>query len=231
MAALDDLKDQLGGTWRRISERVQETELFINLKDRFDAQSPTGQRLIIAGTLTLVFALALLLPWSWYSSSEETVFAFDSRRQVIRELLKVGREASDVPNIPLPPAADGLKMDIESRLKQSNLIEEQIKSVSMAMGTGALITAERASGGLDVSLWKLNLRQIVDIGTQLAGLNASVKMTGLDIKPNSEDARYFDVTYQLSLLNVPDLSTPPPPAEEEAPKKKAPSRNRKGADE
>lgn len=230
---LDDLKDQLAGSFRQVSERVQETELFINLKDRFDAQNPFTQKMIVAGSITLVFALVLLLPWSWYSSSEDVVASFDTRRGLIRELLKVAREAADVPNIPMPPSTDMLKGDIESRLKQSNLVQEQIKSIDVASTADSkLITAERSSGGLSVSLWKLNVRQIVDVGAALSSLNPSVKMVGLDVKANPEDAHYFDVVFKLASLNVPDLSTPPPPLEEEPqPKKKAPTKKKGAGDE
>lgn len=230
---LDDLKDQLSGSFRQISERVQETEFFINLKDRFDAQNPFAQKAIVAGAITLLFALVLMLPWSWYSSSEEVVTSFDTRRNLIRELLKVARESADVPSIPVPPSTDILKGDIESRLKQSNLIQEQIKSIDIASSSDSkLITAERSSGAINVSLWKLTVRQIVDVGAALSSLNPSVKMVGMDVKANSEDAHYFDVSLKLASLNVPDLSPPPPPLEEEPaqPKKKAPKKKTGGGE-
>jgi hypothetical protein len=88
------------------------------------------------------------------------------------------------------------------------LIPEQIKSIDLG-GSSGLIPADRASGSVVVNVWKLNLRQAVDIGTRLTNINPSVKVTAVQMTANSEDKRYYDVVYRMTALAVPDLSAPP----------------------
>ena len=217
---IDDLKDQ----FHQISARMIEDPRIQQIKERYDNLSPQLQSLVqILGGAIFVFIL-LLLPLSWHTESDESIVEFESKRNLIRDLLKVAREAQEVPNIPMPPGIDSLKSTIESLLQNANLIPDQIKSVQFAPGSSVLFPEALTAGGLEVSLWKLNLRQVVDIGHQLQAINPSVKLRDLIIRTNPQDERYFDVVYKLSSLKVPDLTAPPPMIDEDAPKKKSSSR-------
>ncbi len=232
----DDIKDQLLSIWRRILERIQDTPTYTQLKDRFDVLSPRGQKLVVLGGVMIVFAFALILPLSWLSEASDTVSAFEDRRSIVRELLKVSREASEVPNIPMAPPISALKLEVESRVKEANLIDGQLKSVDQVEAPSSLIPADKSAGTVMVSVEKINLRQLIQMGTRLTQISPSVKMTDLEIVANREDAHYFDVIFRLTALAVPDLSTPMA-ADPEAPapnnKKtnKNNSKNKKGSDE
>ena len=69
-----------------------------------------------------------------------------------------------------------------------------------------LLPTEKSSGSLTIKLAKLNVQQVVEAGTQLSRLSSAVKLTALQMTANHEDQRYFDVTYQLTALAVPDFS-------------------------
>lgn len=205
----EDLKEQFLSTVSPIGHRLQETSAYQQLKERFDALSYSAQKLVVVGSAFFLWFLILLIPFSWYGQSRDNVTAFEERRSIIRELLKVSREAAEVPPIPPAPPVETMKMDLETRLKSANLLPEQIKSIDVAQSTSSLIPAERTAGSLAIHLWKLNLRQVVDVGTQLSRLSASVKLTAMEMVANKEDARYYDVTYKATALAVPDLSAPP----------------------
>lgn len=209
----DDLKEQLLSLLRRLGERIQDTPAYGQLKDRFDGLSPSMQKTTVLAGVVLAFLIVLSLPWSWYGESHTAVEGFDERRNVIRELLKVSREAAEVPDIPTAPPIESLKADVQNRAKQANLLDEQIKSIETVAAAGGLVPSDKSAGGLVVTLWKLNLRQLVDVGSQLSRLNPSVKMTGVEIAANKEDAHYFDVVYRLTALAVPDLSADAPEPE------------------
>lgn len=209
----DDLKEQLLSLLRRLGERIQDTPAYGQLKDRFDGLSPSMQKTTVLAGVVLAFLIVLSLPWSWYGESHTAVEGFDERRNVIRELLKVSREAAEVPDIPTAPPIESLKADVQNRAKQANLLDEQIKSIETVAAAGGLVPSDKSAGGLVVTLWKLNLRQLVDVGGQLSRLNPSVKMTGVEIAANKEDAHYFDVVYRLTALAVPDLSADAPEPE------------------
>lgn len=209
----DDLKEQLLSLLRRLGERIQDTPAYGQLKDRFDGLSPSMQKTTVLAGVVLAFLIVLSLPWSWYGESHTAMEGFDERRNVIRELLKVSREAAEVPDIPTAPPVESLKADVQNRAKQANLLDEQIKSIETVAAAGGLVPSDKSAGGLVVTLWKLNLRQLVDVGGQLSRLNPSVKMTGVEIAANKEDAHYFDVVYRLTALAVPDLSADAPEPE------------------
>ena len=82
---------------------------------------------------------------------------------------------------------------------------------------------------MTVKLAKLNLKQIVDIGSSLVALSESVKMKDLAIIANATDTRYYDVTYQLYSLNIPTPEPEPPPEPER--KITKPKNNDEGSDE
>lgn len=226
---LDDLKDQLLTSARRIGERVQDTPAYAQLKDRFDGLTPPMQRLSVLLVVLVAFLMVLMLPWSWYGETQDVVTTFEERRNVIRELLKVSREAGDVPDIPMAPPIDTMRGDIQSRLKEASLIEEQIKGIDASTQPSKLIPQDKTEGSLSISLSKLNVRQVVQVGSMLSRLSPSVKVTDLEMLANREDGRYFDVIFRLTSLAVPDLSAPPP--EPEPPKKGNNRRGNKGSDE
>lgn len=205
----DDLKESLLSTARRIGERIQDTPAWAQFKDRFDGWSPAMQRLAVLSIVLAAFLIVLMLPWSWYGESQEVVDTFEERRNVIRELLKVSREAGDVPDIPMAPPVDSMRADLQARLKEASLIEDQIKGIDASSSSSRLIPADKTESGLQISLWKLNVRQVVQVGTMLSRLSPSVKLTDIEMQANKEDARYFDVIFRLVSLAVPDLSAPP----------------------
>lgn len=208
----DDLKEQVLNALRPVLEKIEETPAYGQLKDRFDGLSTNAQKGVIAGGIVLAFVIVLSIPFGWYSDTQFTVEEFDSRRQTLRDLFKVTRELGDVPNIPAPPAVESLRMDLENRLRGFDVLPEQIAGINVSStSTSRLIPAERSSGGITATLRKLNLDQIVGIGTVMSNLGTSVKLTGMRVEA-SDEAGYFDVTYKLTALRVPDLNAPAAPA-------------------
>ena len=220
---LDDLKDQFVSTVKFRWEQFQDSSVYNQLKDRYENMSPPMQKATLIGSAVVVALMILSIPQSYYTQSQEYVLDFESKRDTIRELLKVSRESSDVPNIPEAPAPGVLKTQLEGYLGQANLLPEQIAAIQVAPASSQLIPGQMSQGAVTVILAKLNLRQIVDIGHYLQALNPSVKMSDLQIIANREDGNYFDATYKLVSLAV--------PAAPEAPAEEPPRRGRRGNDE
>lgn len=226
----EDIKEQILSQLRQVGDRIQDTPAYQNLKERFDSLSTSAQKGLIAAVVAVFFLIILSFPWSMYSESAAQVDGFDGRRNVMRELLKVSREVADVPMIPVPPPMETLKADAEARLKESNLVDEQMKGVTIETPASSLIPSDRAMGGLQISLAKLNVSQLTNIGARMNALHPSLKMVGVEVTANRQEPKYFDVIYRLVALAVPDLSAPPPVMEDE-PKKKAPTRKGRSGDE
>ncbi|MBX3040345.1 MAG: hypothetical protein KF789_06510 [Bdellovibrionaceae bacterium] len=206
---VDDLKEQLQGVGRRITDRLEEIPAYVQMKERFEGLTPPMQKLTVLAVVVVGWLIVLSIPWGWSSESSLSIEGFESRRALIRDLLKVSREAAEVPNIPPSPPVESLKVDVENRLRSANLLPEQVKSIETGANTSNLLPAERSSGSLVVNLSKLNVQQVVEAGTQLSRVSPAVKLTGVQMAANKEDQRYYDVTYRLTALAVPDLSAPP----------------------
>ena len=53
---LDQLKDTIAARW----EQFQETELYIQLKDKYDNLSPEVQKIVLFGSIGLVFLIIFM---------------------------------------------------------------------------------------------------------------------------------------------------------------------------
>jgi type II secretory pathway component PulM len=207
----DDIKEQILGQLRNIWERISESSAYNQLKDRFENLSPRAQKASLIGAAILLVAITLSFPLMNYSESNSYVSEFEEKRATIRELLKVTREAADVPDLAQPPAMDQLKTLADTQMKNANLLPEQVRSIEVGAASSKLIPPNLTSGSLTVNLAKLNLRQVIDLGYQLQAMNTSVKMQDLIITATREDAHYFDVVYKLIALAVPSALSAPEP--------------------
>lgn len=197
----DNLKSQLGQTW----SRIEESSAYNQLRDRFENLSPSHQKLTLMGVGALLALIVISIPYSYYSQATDNVMIYEDKRSLIRELLKVTRESSEVPDLPSAPSPEILKSNIENQLRAANLLPEQMKSIEVVTAETGLIPRGLLEGGLKVSLAKLNLRQIIDIGYNIQSISPSVKMNEMSMRANSEDARYFDVDMKLVTLAVPKV--------------------------
>ena len=217
MAALDDLKERLRSEWEQTSARIQESALFIKLKDRYENLTPPMQKVVNVTAVILVLVILLSTPLTWFMASQEQVDLFTSRRALITDLLKAARDAQSVSVIPIPPSSSSLKSMITEQLKSAQLLPEQIISVDSTNDTVEGIRPDLVSGLFQVNLSKLNLRQVVDIGHQLQGINPSVKVKDLTVEASNE-LGYFNVIYHLLILNVPEMTSPSIPDEPPPPR-------------
>ena len=214
MSQFDNIKEQLKSSATRIGHQIQESPTYTQLQDRYDSLSPAAQKLAwIVGTVFVLITL-LFYPLSNLSTSQETLAVFQEKRDLIRDLFRTYREASSAPNIAVPPPSEMLRSSIESVVARAELLPEQKIGISEGAAEGRLIPANLIAGVFEIKLAKLNLKQIVDIGASLVGISESVKMKDMLINANSQDTRYYDVTYKLYSLKVPEV-LPDLPAEPE----------------
>lgn len=224
---LDDLKDRLKTEGRATWDRIQESTVYNNLRDRYENLSPVMQKLTLYGGVVAASAFVLSIPLGYFSQSQEYVSDFEGKRMTIRELLKVSRESADVPAIPQAPSVDSIRSTIDGQIRNAGLLPEQIKGTEVIDTNSRIIPKNLTEGALQVSLAKLNLRQIIDLGYQFQAINSSVKLKDLVITANREDSRYFDVVYKLISLAVPAA----PEVAPEPPTKRGRGKNSESGDE
>lgn len=213
----DEVKERLIQQVKQIIESVQENSTYLRLKDQFDNLSPALQKISTIIVSIILVGIIFYMPYSYFDSSQNNISEFDKQRSLIRELLKVHRESSEAPNIPLAPSLQEIESRVQQILSSAALKPEQIKSVQQSSSNSNLIPNNLSAGAVNISLSLINLEQLIDLGYQMENINPSLKMTGLDIQPSIADKRYFDVNFSLVALAIPEV---PHQTFEEEPKEK-----------
>lgn len=218
--AFEDLRERFSSEFKNQWEQFQESSLYILVKEKYENLTPPMQKLALAGVGLFISYLLLSLPLSYYWTSQDYITEFENKRQLIRDLLKVSREASEAPDLPVPPEVNALKSQVDNQIQNARLLPEQIKGTEVSSERVGLIPENLLQGVLKVSLAHLNLRQIVDLGYQFQSISPSVKMTDLQMQANQKNPKYFDVVYKLAILAVPSQVEEQPEPEKAPPKKR-----------
>ena len=211
MSFIDNLKEQNKAFFSRTAERIKESESYIQLQDRYQSLSPSGQKMARYGAVLLLLLIVAFIPYSKLSTSSDNIAGFETKRNLIRDLFKTYRESTATQSIPLPPTTDSLRFSIETVLQRAELMPEQKLGIENMAAEGRLIPQNLVANVFAVKLTKLNLKQIVDIGTSIAAISDSIKLKDIDIKSNVNDTRYYDVNYKVYTLKVPEPTPEPPP--------------------
>jgi len=217
MSALDSLKDKGKGATEKLFERVRESSAYAQMMDRYENLTPAGQKIAKLATSVLILLIILFIPLSNLSTSYTNISMFEEERDLIRELFRTYRETSSNQNLPVPPSSDSLMSMVAAVVQRAELLPEQNIGISEGPVEGRLIPGNLVSNVMQVRLAKLNLKQIVDIGGSLVGISDSVKMKDIAIVANASDTRYYDVTYKLYSLKVPEATPEPMPEPEKKP--------------
>lgn len=219
---IDDIKDQLAERAQALWSRVQESSAYIQLRERFENLSPNAQKGVLIGGAAFLVFIVISIPWSYFSSSSDYVTEFEEKRELIRELYQVNREATAVSTGMDPLDGSGLRDRAQNVLTESRIGAEQNLGVSdYPVGkppADPSIPASVVQKGAEVKVAKLNLQQIVDIGYKLQTIHPSVKMTGLEVEANREDPHYFNVIYKIVTFAIP-VQAPPAPKGKIPPRK------------
>lgn len=211
MSFVDNLKEQGKSFFSRTSERIKESESYVQLQDRYQGLSPSGQKMARYGAVALLILFVVFIPYTKLSTSSENITSYETKRNLIRDLFKTYRESSATQTVPLPPTTDSLRFSIETVLQRAELMPEQKLGIENIAAEGRLIPQNLVANVFAVKLTKLNLKQIVDIGTSIAAISDSIKLKDIDIKSNINDTRYYDVNYKVYTLKVPEPTPEPPP--------------------
>lgn len=205
--ALEELREQLSQNLKDFGAKIQDSPIFQSLKEKFDDLPSNQQKIIVVLLVVIVSFFVFSFPYENWSTSSNAIVEFEDRRQLIRDLLKVTKETSEIPAFSPAPELGQIKTDIEMRLQQFQLVSEQIAGVNVEMpSNSALIPQDRQEGGIKVFLKKLNLRQVVDITAQIQTMQNAVKLKNLSLDSNIQDPRYLDAVLDFSVIKIPQIS-------------------------
>ena len=218
MSALDTITEQFKSTATRLGHKIQESAAYTQLQERYQSLEPRAQKITLVSAIAVGLFILLFYPLSLFFSSQSSMTNYEEKRALMRDLFRTYRESSVQASIVMPPPFETLKAAVNSIIQGASLLPEHTVGVIESSSEGKLIPASLVTHVLDVKLAKLNIKQIVDIGSSIAGISESVKMKDLIIIAHPADTRYYDVIFKLYSLNVPAPPIEAPP-EIEKPKK------------
>lgn len=202
-----EIKDQIADSFKTRWAELQETSLYIQLKEKYDDLSPAMQKLVLVFAASIVALFLVMPPWSWIDSSTTFVENFESKKALIRNLLQLKRDIAQAPQVPNGAPSSALKAQVTSAIQTLGLNSDQIKSIEEVSlsndGSSNLIPNSIIQSGVQLTVWKINLDQFVDLSYKIQKLNPSTKLLSIDMKANSEDNHYYDVIYQLISFAAP----------------------------
>ena len=208
----EDIKDKLREQVMILWSQIQETPLWNKLSEEFGNLSPRKQKGVLIALVLMGILIVLMIPYGFYSSTSDTVAEFDRKRDLIRELFKVKRESAILENAPPSISGSELQSRAQMQITNAHLAPEQTREITDYDNAGpqasSIIPKIVIQKGTSVSLSKLTLKQVVDIGHQLQSSHQSAKLVGLEVTASSVNPNYFDAVYKLISFTMPVEAAP-----------------------
>jgi hypothetical protein len=239
--AFEDLKDQLSDRMQSLWGKLQENSSFVQLMEQYQALPPNGQKAVVAGIGALFALILFMIPWSFYSSSQDKIGepgiadTFEGNKKIIEDLFAVRRDAGILRSAPQRMDQNQIMSLAQARVAEAGVPPERVIVAPFDnKNTGKsspVIPKSVDQLGAAITVAKLNLTQLVDIGYALETISNGVKMIAVEAHAAANDPRYFDVTYKLASFSVPEPAAKPEGkkgAKRQAPHKPAPKEKDSG---
>jgi hypothetical protein len=206
--AFEGIREQLKDQWADLSSKIQENSTFNNLREKFEEQTPTVQRAIVAGAAILIALFLLSFPYGYISESQTYMEEFETNRGLIQGLLRASRAAKEPSPLPTPMASDMLKSRIEAILRENRLVPEQIGEIAALPERPAKDLAPPAvtQTGIAAQVKKLNVEQLISISHALQSLGPGIKLVGLDVIQTAGQTHYYDIVARVVSFALPQMS-------------------------
>ena len=218
---LESYKEQIAEQLKAYQSKIQDSDAFISLKERYDNLNPNIQNLLKYAALFFVIYFFYSIPSSFVVSAEEKMEFFSDNRMLTRDLIRAGRISRTLQLPPPAPPVEQLKSQIESKLGVERVLPSQ-KLGSTSVGNVAatsIVPKSINQSGLKTSLKSLNLKQVVRIGEAISNIQGA-ELINLSIRADKPDPHYFNVEYEVAAFSVPQPRQSKPKSKKKSSKKK-----------
>jgi hypothetical protein len=206
---LNDLRERILDQAKNVRDRVEQSAIYNNLRERFEVLPARTQQLVVVGGLGLVALTLVYLPLSFLWSASSKISEYEETRSLLSDLMQTAG-MDDLSQLAPAISADQMRAMVDQALAEQQLTPEQIESIAPTESeSGASLIPSSvknvAHQSLSVSLKKLNVKQIEDIGYRLQNLQQrDIKLTTMRIDRVAQDkAGYFDVEFHLTNFSIP----------------------------
>jgi hypothetical protein len=205
--ALEELRDQLSEQVTEALAKIQETSAYNSLRERYESQTPTVQKVIVAALCLGALFVLMTFPWSYLSSSSDSLAQFETNRELIQGLLHASRSAKEPSPLPPPIGPDQLRASVERTLHENGLVPDQIGNMQAIPESAIkeMAPAGVVATGLAVQIKKVNLNQILELGNLMHNLGPGIKLTGMDVVQSSGQTHYYDLIVSVVHFGIPSF--------------------------
>lgn len=227
----ETLKEQFLEQMRGYRAKIQDSELYIRLKERFDNLPPQGQQGIIYGGIFVALLFIYSFPAGFVSAAKEKIGYFDENRQLTRDLIRAGRIARTIQLPPPAPPVEMLKTQVEDRLLIEKVMPEQKQGVNPTaeVADKAMVPKDIDQSGLKATIKQLNLKQLVRIAESMNTIDGT-HLINMAIVADAKDPHYFNVDYEMAAFSVPQNEVVEEP-KDKGPRSKSRFKKNKASDE
>lgn len=224
----ESLKEQLIERLNSYKTQVEDSEVYIRLKERYDNLQPQYQKAIKYSAIFFLVYFIYSIPSGFVSSASEKMEFFEENRLLTRELIRAGRIDKNVKLPPAPPNASSLAEEVDRVLSAETVLPEQKMSAvpQMNIASKTLVPKSIKQGGMKASIKQLNLRQVVRVGEGFSQITGS-QLMNMAVQADSKDPHYFNVEYEVATFDVPREPTPSMDSDSDKKNKSKRSKKRK----
>jgi hypothetical protein len=205
----ESYKEQLIELLKNYKNKIQDSETYIRLKEKYDNLPQNYQYAILSMTVLLLFYFIYSIPASFVSVADEKIGYFEENRQLTRELIRAGRIARTIQLPPPAPSAEALTSQVENILLEERVLPEQ-KTATTPMpevASSKIVPKSINQTGLKTALKQITLKQIIKIGESINNIN-STKLMNIAILADKKDPHYYNVDYEVAAFSVPLSASP-----------------------
>jgi hypothetical protein len=202
---VEEIKEQLKEKWDEAVVKVSESEVFIQLSERYSNLSPIVQKVIVFSIVFFVGYFIYSVPAGFIASAGEKEASFQESRTLIRGLVRSARNPTVSPETFNGLEFEEMRAKIDDIAKNNQVLDTQKGTAASAIKPLPETVVPRAikQNGITYEFTKLTLRQAVAMSQQISSLHSNTKLAGVSIVADREDTHYFTVKYTLSSLSLP----------------------------
>lgn len=194
--AFEDLRENLAEQLRYRLSSIKESSIFMTLKEKYEILPVNIQKGLKISVLCIGILSVSVIPYSYFNSAWQFEEDFEIQKESLEKMLKASSISSTAGSTRTLTPED-LIARINSKLEVMDLLPPQIEGVLISENEprSTFLPEKIKQNAIKVSLKKLNLQQIVEIGNALQSVNSNIKMTNLSILASTDETSYYDVNY------------------------------------
>ena len=227
--AFEELKEQWLEQWQQSKEKIQDSALYQQLKERYDDLPPKQQKILQISGLVIICYLVLSIPLGSLQQASDNISQYFEVRATLQQLRDKIKEKDELPQSNAEISGMRMMSSLKALLEKEGLGESQISQTEnfeeTNTGQFAGVPTEAKISGLRWQLKQLNLRQITNITFTAQRQLRPAKITKLHIQPTPDKAGFFDLSAEARIFALP--VTEEMAESEETDSKKGRRKNRK----